>query len=159
MRNLRRRIEALEKARSTVRHDRQLIAKKALSWLWLPELERLISAHGAEREGRELSGEESAAKQAYTQALTRECRWAGYPSIAGFEGALDIREAIGRVVRVSDEELGLAIRAMEARQEGRTAAQDESVALQKWHAEWIRLLRLAGFPAPAGDDGQEDGRC
>jgi len=156
MRNLHQRIEALERKRTAARKDRQLIAKNALVFLWRPELEQLISAHGAEREGRDLSEAESAAKQAYTQALTGECRRAGYPSIKGFEGALDIREAFPCVLRVSDKELQLTKGALIAAQEGRTATQDESAALQKCNAEWIRLLRLAGFPASAGDDVQED---
>ena len=156
MRNLLQRIGALERKRTAKRKDRQSIAEKALTWLWLPQLEQLISAHGAEREGRDLSEAESAAKLAYTQALTRECRWAGYPSIEGFEGALDICEAFPCVLQVSDEEFELAIRASRAAQEGRTATQEESAALQKHNAEWIRLWRLAGFPAPAADDVQED---
>jgi len=157
MPNLRRRIEALEKARTAACNDRQLIAKKALTWLWLPEREQLISAHGAEREGRELSEAESAAKMAYTEALIRECRFAGYPFSKGeFEGALDIREAIPGALRVSDEELQSAIGALIAAQEGRTAAQEESAALQKCNAEWFRLGRLAGFPTSAGDDVPED---
>jgi hypothetical protein len=157
MRNLRRRIEALEKARTAACSDRQLIAKKALAWFWLPEREQLISAHGAEREGRELSEAESAAKLAYTQALIRECRSAGYPfSIEGCEGALDILEAIVGAFRVSDEELRFAINAWIAAQEGRTATQEESAALQKCNAEWFRLGRLAGFPTPAEADVPED---
>jgi hypothetical protein len=85
VRNLRRRVEALEKAWTAELNNRQAIAEKALNGLQPATLELFISAFGAEREGRVLSGDESAAKQAYAKAVSNECHWAGYSSAAGFE--------------------------------------------------------------------------
>ena len=159
MRNLRRRIEVLERARSAARDDRQAIATRALNGLWQPQMEGLIGAFGAQREGRELSADESAAKQAYAEALTRECRLAGYASSEGFEDALDIREAMNRVValRMSRSGVELALRALEAQEEGLVATQEESDALQRCNGERFQLGRLAGFRVPDAVDVPEDG--
>jgi phage terminase large subunit-like protein len=150
MRNLLRKITALEKAQTAERDHRPSIAKSALSRLRPAELQQLISAFGAERAGRALSGNESAAKQAYTKALSRECHWAGYPSTAGFESAPNIIDALktASLRALSDSEVELAQRGLEAAEEGRTVTPDESAALQKCTAEYARLERLAGIRAP-----------
>ena len=159
MRNLRRRIEVLERARSAARDDRQAVANRALRRLRQPELEGVIGAFGAEREGRDLSADESAAKQSYTEALTRECRLAGYASSGGFKDAFHIPGAIIMALagQMSDSELSVAIRAKEALQEGRTPSPEESAALQTWDAQWARLTLLAGLPVPTGEDAQGNG--
>jgi hypothetical protein len=71
MRNLHRRIEALQRASSAACYDRQEIAKKALHSLWFSDVQCLISAFGAERDGRELSGDASA-KNASSNAESRK---------------------------------------------------------------------------------------
>jgi hypothetical protein len=159
MHNLRRRIEVLERARPAACQDRRVIATRALDRLWPSEVESLIGACGAEREARQLRTEESAAKQAYMEALTRECRWAGYPSIEGFEDALDICDAMHIVLalRMSGPGLEFAERALEAQQRGLAATQEESTALQMCNTEWTRLWRLAGMGGPAGAEVPEDG--
>jgi phage terminase large subunit-like protein len=145
-----RSIEAMEKACAGVRDRRQAAVKRALDRLRPAELEQLISAFGAEREDRVLSGDESAAKQAYTKALSKECRRAGQPIAVGLEGELSMIDAIktASLRALSDSESELAQRAWEAADEGRTATQDESAALQKCNAEYARLERLAGMRAP-----------
>jgi len=156
MPNLRTRIETLEAAWNAAREDRRLIAEKALTWLGPPQVEQLLSALGAEREGRDLSESESAAKQAYKQAVIRECTWAGYPYIEGSEGALDIGTAIWKGLKVSDEELKLAISAGEAFHENRAASQEECAAVLALDAELDRCARLAGFREFSEVDAQED---
>src|SRR5258708_10705044 len=81
MRNLRRRIEMLEKSRCMKRDVHKGLAQKAMSWLWPVDAEHLIKAYGAGRMGRPLTEREVAARRTFTEALERECRWAGTHSI------------------------------------------------------------------------------
>jgi len=150
-----RRIKALERAQLGRCNDRRLIAGNALSsaFSWHStsisrDLESFFSAIGAEREGRDLSEEESAARRAYEEALTRKCRTAGYPSSKGFKGALSIGDALSDAMAMSffREELELAMRAGEAEAEGRSATQEESAALQAINVQRSRLIRLAAIP-------------
>jgi hypothetical protein len=148
-RSLRRRIQALERTVSSARPDRQLLVSKALTGCWRPEAEQLLSAFGAEREGRSLNIEEAAAKQAYEEGLLRECRSAGYHSTEGFENEV-IREVlvIALAQSMCGEELQLTRCALEAHAKGLGATPEQAVALQKCNAEWIRLSRLAGLEQP-----------
>jgi hypothetical protein len=109
MRNLRRRIETLEKSRSGQRDALRTVAEKALSGLWPNDLECLIAAYGADRVGRPLTECEAAAKRAYTEALERERRWAGLSSTTGSVLILDLRHAFINVLafRLSGEVLEL----------------------------------------------------
>lgn len=81
MQNFRRRIERLEKSRRIKRDVHQGLAQKAMSWLWPVDAEHLIGAYGAGRVGRPFTEREAAARRTFTEALERECRWAGTHSI------------------------------------------------------------------------------
>src|SRR5579862_698984 len=72
MQTLHKRIENLEKAAVPVLRARQRIAERALGAV--SDLESLISAFGADREGRSLTESESASRQAYGSAFEREFR-------------------------------------------------------------------------------------
>jgi hypothetical protein len=158
MHKLLRRIEKLEGVRSQARRDRRKIADNALNWLRLEALEGLIGAFGAERQGRELSAGESAAKLAYQKVLTMECGRAGYASSAGFDGEFDIHDAITRAFafRMDSQTLELSLEACMAGLQGLTPTPEQSDALQAHEAEISRLKRLAGLQAPAGDDTLKD---
>jgi hypothetical protein len=147
MRNLRRRIEALEKSRSVSHHGLQAIADRAVKGLRPDVLEPLISACGGDRAGRRLTEREAAAKRAYTEALERECQSAGFQSIRGFGRTAYIRQAviIGLANRFSPEELQLASSALHASLRADAPKEQESAALQAWTSEHKRLCHLAGF--------------
>lgn len=158
MRNIRRRIEALESAWAAEHIRRQMIAKRALRWLQPAEIELLISVFGAEREDRDLSKDESAAKQSYARALSRVCCSAGYSSARGFEDELDFGFVIILLITLKiPDSAKLAMDVLIALEEGRTVSQDEAAAFEKYSAEWSRLYRLTGLPAAEETDGQEGG--
>jgi len=69
MRNLRRRIEALERSRSVKVSVDQTIAECVLQSLRLSDVESLIAAYAAERAGRELTEGEAAAKRTYRKGI------------------------------------------------------------------------------------------
>src|SRR6266542_671584 len=125
MRNLRRRIETLEKSRRTKRHAHQGIAQKVMSWLWLDDAEQLIRAYGAGRVGRPLTEREAATRRRCTEALERECRWVGTHSIRCNHTADINEDIIHQAVicvlarRLSLEQLELCRSGIRAAQEGR----------------------------------------
>ena len=82
MSNLQRRIETLEKSRSLMRPPdaQQGIVQAALQQLSVEDLELLSQGPSAEPSERA-----TAALQAYTSALERECQRAGFRSIAELE--------------------------------------------------------------------------
>src|SRR2546427_13139991 len=100
MRNLRRRIETLEKSRRAKCDLRQGIAEKAMSWLWPDDAEQLIRAHGAGRVGRPLTEREAAARRKCIEALERECRWAGTHS-SECDHTADINKDVIRQAAIS----------------------------------------------------------
>ena len=154
MRNLIRRIEALEKSTSALRQARQAMADQALETLSLQDLELLISAFGGDREGRALTQGESAARQAYGSALESQSqrnrlRWPTrlerIPNLDTIHTAIII--VLGR--HCSDEELELAVAGSRAQQQGRTPTERELVALQATAAQGQRLCHRAGFQSEA----------
>ena len=70
MQILNKRIQKLEKAAVPVLRAHRRIAEQALAEV--SDLESLISALGADREGRSLTESESASRQAYSSAFERE---------------------------------------------------------------------------------------
>ncbi|PWU05967.1 MAG: hypothetical protein C5B51_13290 [Terriglobia bacterium] len=145
----------MERAVEASARERRGIANRALNGMQLPEMEALLGAIGAEREGRVPSALELAAKQAYEESLARECRHAGYASTKGLEQALDIQQAVTCVFawRSPRGDLELTRRALEAQKSGRSPSHQEVEALQRAKAEWSRLARLTGLPlaVTAGD--------
>lgn len=117
MHSLRRRIEALEKIRLAARYIDPEILSHALFRIQDGDAERLISALRAEREGRELTADEFAAKQLYRKRLSQLSHG---DSIEGFEYVVDIREVMKRVLLEHLRPVMHAIiRAQEAQREGR----------------------------------------
>ncbi len=158
LRNIQRRITVLEKAAVADLKRRRQIVESALRQLEDRHMEPLVIAVRAEREGRALSADESAAKQAYREVLTQECRSNGYSSVAGFEDALDLKLVVmyamaDRIASsMSLQELDLVESAAKAPNKGRAVTPEEAAALQKWMAESNRLDRLAGFDVPADEE-------
>jgi hypothetical protein len=151
MRNLRRRIEALERSTSAKLDHHQVMAARAMGCLQPDDVEALIAAYGAERIGRPLTEREEAAKRTYAEALSRGCRSAGLRPIAGTDLAGAIAQSIGRVLasRMSLEELQLCRSGAIAAHEGRQTTDQESAAIQTYHSETERISLLAGFSSIA----------
>ena len=149
MRNLRRRIEALERSNSANLGRYQAIAERAMGCLQPDDVESLLAAYGAEWSGRPLTEREAAARQSYTEALERGCRSAGLRPIAGAD--LAIAQGVGQVLcsRMSLEELQLCRSGTLAVQHGRQASDPESAAMRTCHSEMERISLLAGFPSVA----------
>ena len=149
MRNLRRRIEALERANSANLGRYQAIAERAMGCLQPDDVESLLAAYGAERVGRPLTEREEVAKRSYTEALGRGCQSAGLRPIAGTD--LAIAQGVGQVLasRMSLEDLQLCRSGVLAAQHGRQASDPESAAMRTCHSEMERLSLSAGFTSVA----------
>jgi hypothetical protein len=151
MRNLRRRIEALERSNSANLGRQQAIAERAMGCLLPDDVESLLAAYGAERVGRPLTEREEAARRSYTEALGRGCRSAGLRPSAGADLVGAITQGVGRVLasRMSLEELKLCRSGALAAHEGRQASDQESAAMQTYLSEMERIGLLAGFSSVA----------
>ena len=149
--NVRRRIEALERSSSGQRDALQGIGERAVGSLWPNQVELLIAAYGSDRVSRPLTESEASARRAYTEALERECRWAGLAATAASGLTLDLHQATICVLayRFSDEELCLYLSGSRAIREGREANERESAAIRAHNSELERLSQLAGFGSVA----------
>ena len=150
MRNLGRRIEALERSQQAKGYRSLRIAEKAVGWLWRDDAEHLLQAYGAERMGRPLTEREAKAKQSYSEAVERECRWAGLRPTAFQHTSIDraaIRQAAISIVavRVSSEQLELCKKGLLAVQQGHTPSVAETAATEAYCSEMERISKLAGF--------------
>jgi len=161
MRRIHRRLDILEKAMAARRLARQTIAHRALDWLPPHEVDLLLSASGADRQGRPLSEPETAARQAYRAVFEREWRRAGYSSTKGFDGKPDIGRAVllAAARRIGREDLDLAAHGHRAEQQGRTASERESAAMAVCNLEWARLWQRAGFSVTEKVDRGGGGQC
>ena len=151
MRNLRRRVEALEKSRRAKRHSHKRMAEETMGGLWPDDAEQLLRAYGADRVGRPLTEREAQARRSYAEAFERECQRAGFQSMR-CEHTPDVREvvirmAVIRVVacRLSSEQLKLCRARILAVQKGRAPTDPESVAMEAYRSEMERLAQLAGL--------------
>lgn len=151
LRNLRRRIEALEDQQLTQSAQRRHVAYIAWDSVSQNEIEALIGAFGAERKGRPLTPEEASAKEAYKKQLNHVGRYPEYYNVETFDDAdvfdpetFDLQRAILRAVQISKDERQLAREAAHAFEENRAATPEETAAVAKWNAEWRRVARLAG---------------
>jgi hypothetical protein len=146
MTNIRRRLEALEKASTVQRDYGQAAVMKALESLGSEEVELLISALGAERAGRELDEPHSEARQ----RLRRNCERAHLPPASPFEQSRYLHYAIIITLsrRCSCEELELAKSAVCRTQRGVEPTAQESAAFEVYDSERERLGHLAGFASP-----------
>jgi len=151
MRNLRRRIEALERSNSANLGRQQAIAERAMGCLQPDDVESLLAAYGAERVGRPLTEREEAARRTYTEALKRGCRQAGLRPSAGADLVGAIAQCVGRLLasRMSLEELQLCRSGALAAHEGRQVNDQESAAMQTYRSEMERISLLAGFSSVA----------
>jgi hypothetical protein len=151
MRNLRRRIETLERSKLAKLADYQTIADRTMTWLWPNDVEALIAAYGAERAGRRLTERETAAKRTYSEALQRECRWAGLPPIMEADFRSVIVHGITHVLacRICSEDLEFCRRGVCATQQGREASDRELAALETYRSEMERISLIAGFASVA----------
>jgi hypothetical protein len=145
--NIRRRIETLERSSSGQRDALQGIGERALGWLWPNQVELVIAADGADRVSCPLTESEASARRAYTEALERECRWAGLAATAASGLTIDLHQATIRMLayRFSDEDLRLCRSGSRAIREGREANERESAAIRAHNSELERLSQLAGF--------------
>jgi hypothetical protein len=151
MRNLRRRIEALERSNSANLGRYQAIAERAMGCLQPDDVESLLAAYGAERVGRPLTDREEATRRKYTDALERGRRSAGLRPIAGSDLVGAITQGVAHVLasRMSLEELQLCRSGTLAAQNGRQASAPESAAIETCHSEMERISLLAGFSSVA----------
>jgi hypothetical protein len=74
MRNLYKRIEAIEKYALEVRRERERIVESALRDISVSDLESLISSYGADRLGRTHTESESAARRPNSAAIKQHRR-------------------------------------------------------------------------------------
>jgi hypothetical protein len=110
----------------------------------------LISAFGADREGRSLTEAETASRQAYNSAFEQEFRQQLLrppreferipgPDVIGYAMTM----ALGRCCCL--EQLELASAGILAKQQGRAPTEAELDALQKANSEMAQLYQLAGI--------------
>ncbi len=150
MSNLSRRIEALEKKTSALRLTHRQITEHALGTLSKEHLMLLISAFGADREHRQLTDEETTARQAYRLALERQGpRWGSQSPVcyATIPDINTIQQAIiiALAHRFSSEEFRVVRAGLEARLRDDQPNEQESTALQSWDAYTQQIYLSAGF--------------
>jgi hypothetical protein len=154
MRKILRRVAVLEKLIGGRPEQDEAIVERAVRKLSLKEMELLLLASAADREGRGLTEPERAAKQAYQLALRTECLAAGRRSTGGFSDTLVldriIREA--NLLQLSCEEMSLLYNG-QAQQEGRPLNADEAAGFQIWENGWDRLSEMAGLSSNNVDQG------
>src|SRR5262245_30090382 len=109
MRNLRKRIEALQQTVMAKQRARQAILARALGMFSTAEVESLISASGADRQGRPLREREAGVRLAYRRAVEDECQRAGIHAPSECECRLDLHQAMVMVIAacMSGDELNL----------------------------------------------------
>jgi hypothetical protein len=151
MRNLRRRVEALEKSRRAKRHSHTRMAEEAMVCLWPDDAEQLLGAYGADRVGRPLTEPEAKARSSFAETFERECQRAGFQSMR-CEHTPDVREVVIRMAvirlvarRLSSEQFALCRESILAVEKGRAPTDAESVAMEAYRSEMERLAQLAGL--------------
>jgi hypothetical protein len=139
-----RRINALERKWPTAFQGRKAIAERAFCGLDKQEKVQFLSAVGAEREGREFTEAECAAKQSYLRALAQECRKAGFAYIPRFEYAFDLGSLIvnSALERLGLEDLTLIEWELEARKAGEEPTAEQCAGSQRFEAYRKQLADL-----------------
>jgi hypothetical protein len=113
--------------------------------LWPNDAEDLLRAYGAERAGRPLTESEAEVKKRLAEAVARECRWVGIPTITVVDLTPYLREAFFKASCLPMKDLDLCLTGLRAIEEGRTPSEEELAAFQAHNAETERLGLLAGF--------------
>jgi len=145
MRNLQKRMEALERIAAAKRQRLRSIACSTLRRASHVDSELLISAFGSDREGLPLSEAQLAARQRYMSALKTQYQQAGLRVSIAFDHSSYMYEAIllGAGRPLSDEQLNLLGKAADAKEESCDLTEEESAAELAWNNEYRRLLLLA----------------
>jgi hypothetical protein len=154
MQNIRRRIEKLEILAAPLLRARQKRANGALEHLSVEDMELLISAFGADREGRMLTEFEAAARQAYVSALEEECWQARLRRPTGLERIPDTDVIYHAIIILTgrplpSEGVQLVRAGWLAREQGRVPTEPQLAAMQIVESEWKRLYQLASGPSQA----------
>lgn len=147
MRKFSRRLEALEEGVAQRHANERSIPDRALRALPLEALGLLITAHGADRQGRPLTQHEATARHGYGAALEAEYRSAGLRAPSEFEPMREIRWLIMLLVisKMPWNKRNLLVRASEATQQGRPFAEQESAAIELCDSLAEPLCLEAGF--------------
>lgn len=137
----------MERSAAVQHQQDEAIVKQVLHKLSPQEMELLILASVADREGRALTELEWAARQAYRLALLQECVVAGRRPTEGLEAPSALHQILvsAHLGRLSREDLVLVSSGLQAQQEGRPVSTSEAAALQTFQCEWERLIEMAGL--------------
>lgn len=154
MKSFIKRIDALERRTAAIRRVHQRISERALGGLSEGHLESVISAYGADRQGRALTEQEAAARAAYGAAFERESQRTQLRAVQRSATIPDIHVVhqamlIATARRFSGEQLNLIVAACQAQEQGRQLNERESSTLQACNEYWKRLFGLAGFASGA----------
>ena len=154
MKSFIKRIDALERRTAVIRRVHQRISELALGGLSEEHLESLISAYGADRQGRVLTEQEVAARAAYGAAFEREYQPTHLRAARRFATIPDIHVVYNAMMiatsrRFSGEQLELVVAASQAQERGRQPTERESSTLQACNECLAHLFGLAGFASRA----------
>ena len=135
MRNICRRLMALEKSAAALRVARRGLVEAALRKMSLESLEWLVVAFGADREGRPLNDAELMARQTYASELETECRRARAPLPTLCERIPDIETihralVLGLTKAFAGEHMELVTSGIEAERRGCKPNESEAAAIQ-----------------------------
>ena len=146
MRKMLRRMAVLEKLIVGRPEQDEAILERAVRKLSLTEMELLLLAFAADREGRKLTESQMAAKQAYHLALRTECLAAGRRSTVGFSDTLVLHRIImtASLEQLSIKDMVFLGKGLLAQEEGRPLNADEAAGLQIWENGRERLCEMAG---------------
>jgi hypothetical protein len=142
-----RRIAALEKAMAGWDKQDEAIGPGVFHRLSREEIDLLLLASVADREGRSLTEPQMAAKLAYYLALRTECLRSGRRFTARLEALPPLDRMINQasLSLLSFEDVKLISSGLRAQHEGRAVSAVEAAAIQTGQNERERLYALAGF--------------
>ncbi len=153
LRNVEKRVAALEKLVPLRRQQDKKIVESALYSIRPDQWEGLILAKIADRDGRALTEAESAATQAYRSQLRCQCLNAGRRSAEGFEHIPALDELFGKAILgiLEHWEFELFRSALDALAEGRPVSPEAMPVVEAWEEKWKRISEKAGIPWPGRD--------
>jgi hypothetical protein len=145
--NLYRRLETLERSLAVTDKAREGMILNALHHISQEDLEFLIDASLAPRQGRALTEREAMAQQAYTAALEAECRCCRLTVTRIPEAPQLIFWAAMR--RISEKELGLVASGVNTSIRGFEPSAEEVAARQLYDSTLQAQYQRAGFGSRA----------
>jgi hypothetical protein len=159
MHNFSKRIRAVEEKIESLLPKYRLTQWQAIQDLSIETLESLISSYDIEHKQRDLTEEESAARQIYAGVVARYMKdWLHPVPLRCEINEFIIRHAVMRAASkfLLPEELQCVAEAFSAREEGRLLEPTEATAVRTYELHHRRLYRMATLGCVSAESDQVD---